>query len=99
MFRVKNGGRREEKARRRENAYLLLELSVFLLGVDEVEDDVERASENEGKEETESGEVGVTLRAAWNGTVWLVTYPSVIIMEQWGIGHVQMTRVNEGEGR
>ena len=61
MFRVKNSGRREEKARRRENAYLLLELSVFLLGVDEVEDDVERASENEGKEETESGEIGVTL--------------------------------------
>ena len=61
MFRVKNGGRREEKVRRCENAYLLLELSVFLLGVDEVEDDVERASENEGKEETESGEVGVTL--------------------------------------
>ena len=82
-----------------EGTHRVLQLRVLLLRVDQVEDDVERASENEGKEETESGEVGVTLRAAWNGTVWLVTYPSVIIMEQWGIGHVQMTRVNEGEGR
>ena len=64
MFRAKNGGRREEKARRRENAYLLLELSVFLLGVDEVEQDVERAGENKGEEQAEACEVDVSLCAA-----------------------------------
>ena len=98
MFREKNGSRREEKVRKRGNAYRLLEFSVFLLCVDEVKDDVERAGENEGEEETESGEVRVALRTAENDTVWLAGYPCVIGMEQWGIGHVQQTRVNETEG-
>jgi hypothetical protein len=45
-------------------AHRLLQLGIFTLRVDEVEDDVERAREDEGEEETEAGEVGVALRAA-----------------------------------
>ena len=81
-----------------EGTHRVLQLRVLLLRVDQVEDDVERAGENEGEEETESGEVRVALRTAENDTVWLAGYPCVIGMEQWGIGHVQQTRVNETEG-
>jgi hypothetical protein len=45
-------------------AHRLLQLGIFTLRVDEVEDDVERARKDEGEEETEAGEVGVALRAA-----------------------------------
>lgn len=43
--------------------YLILQLGVLLLGVDEVEQDVERAGEDEGQEQAEAREVGIPLRA------------------------------------
>ena len=46
-----------------ESADLFLEFAVLLLGMDEVKDDVECACEDEGKEEGEACEVGITLRA------------------------------------
>ena len=44
--------------------HILLELGVLFLGMDKVKDDVERAGEDEGEEETEAGEVRVALCAA-----------------------------------
>ena len=44
------------------DTYLLLELRVLLLRVDEIEEDVERTREDEGEEEREPGQVRVPLR-------------------------------------
>ena len=44
-----------------KDAYSLLELSVFFLGMDEVKHDVEHAGKNKGQEEGEPGEIGVSL--------------------------------------
>ena len=41
---------------------LLLKLGVLLLGVDEIENDVECARKHEGEEERESSQVGIPLR-------------------------------------
>ncbi len=41
--------------------YLLLQLSVLLLRVDEVEDNVERTSQDQGKEQSKSSQVRVPL--------------------------------------
>ena len=48
----------------RGTTHLLLQLRILLLRVDEVEDDVERAREDEREEEAEAGEVRVALRAS-----------------------------------
>lgn len=45
------------------NTYLFLNLGIFFLGVNQVENDVECACKNEGKEETESGQIDVALSA------------------------------------
>ena len=65
MFREKNGSRREEKVGKRGNAYLLLEFSVFLLGVDEIQDDVEGSGQDERQEEAKSSEVSISLCAEY----------------------------------
>lgn len=43
--------------------YLLLQLGVFLLGMDEVENNIKCTGENKREEETEAGEVGIALCA------------------------------------
>ena len=53
--------------------HILFEFGIFLLCVDEVEEDVECAGENKGKEQAESSQVDVPLRAAVahvRGTWW-----------------------------
>ena len=48
--------------------YLLLQFGVLLLGMNEVEDDVECAGENEGEEEAETSEIGIALCARCVGS-------------------------------
>lgn len=43
--------------------YLFLEFGIFFLSMNQIEDDIECSGEYEGKEEAESGEIGVSLRA------------------------------------
>lgn len=45
----------------KRDAYSLLHLCVFLLGVDEVKHDVEHSGEDEGQEEGEASEVSIPL--------------------------------------
>ena len=45
-----------------KTTYILLQLGVLLLGMNEVENDVECACENKGEEQAEAGEVRVALR-------------------------------------
>lgn len=47
-----------------KQTHRVLQLCVLLLGVDEVEDDVERAGEDQGEEQAEAGEIRVPLGAA-----------------------------------
>lgn len=44
--------------------YLLFQFGVLLLGMDQVEDDIECSSENEGEEKAEPSQVGISLRTA-----------------------------------
>ena len=44
-------------------AHLFLQFGKLVLGVDQVQDDIECASENKGKEEAEPSQVGISLRA------------------------------------
>ena len=51
------------RCQEKHETYCILQLRVLLLGVDEVEKNVERAGEDKGEEETEAGQVHVPLRA------------------------------------
>ena len=54
---------------KQQKAYGIFEFGVFLLGVDQVEDDVEGASKNEGEEEAEARQVDIALSTADGVTV------------------------------
>lgn len=62
-------GQRKAKSLKRTETHLLLQLCIFLLGMNQIEDDVERAGEDEREEETEAGQVCVALRAAKESVV------------------------------
>lgn len=52
----------EKNGNKRSGTDLLLNLGVFLLGVDQIKDDVECSREDEGEEETESSQISIPLR-------------------------------------
>ena len=62
----------------RGTTHLLLQLRVLLLRVDEVEDDVERARQDEREEEAEAGQVCVALSAATRGGKDTLAFAAVI---------------------
>lgn len=57
----RTGGERKEE--NEVETHILFKLGVLLLGVDEVEEDIERAGEHKGEEQAEAGEIRIALCA------------------------------------